>query len=113
MDLNLTNKVALITGGSRGIGRATALRFASEGCNIALCARGQAGIDKTLEEIRAHDVEAFGLALDVAEPGETERFVNAAADELGGIDILVNNVGGTAGSRELLTSTERRLAANL
>ena len=106
MDLNLTNKVALITGGSRGIGRATALRFAAEGCNIALCARGQAGIDKTLEEIRAHDVEAFGLALDVAEPGETERFVNAAADELGGVDILVNNVGGTAGSRELLTSTD-------
>ena len=106
MDLNLTNKVALITGGSRGIGRATALRFAAEGCNIAFCARGQAGIDKTLEEIRAHGVEAFGLALDVAEPGETERFVNAAADALGGVDILVNNVGGTAGSRELLTSTD-------
>lgn len=106
MDLNLTDKVALITGGSRGIGRATALRFAAEGCNIALCARGQAGIDKTLEEIRAHDVEVFGLALDVAEPGETERFVNTAADALGGVDILVNNVGGTAGSRELLTSTD-------
>ena len=106
MDLNLTDKVALITGGSRGIGRATALRFAAEGCNIALCARGQAGIDKTLEEIRAHDVEVFGLALDVAEPGETERFVNVAADALGGVDILVNNVGGTAGSRELLTSTD-------
>ena len=106
MDLNLTDKVALITGGSRGIGRATALRFAAEGCNIALCARGQAGIDKTREEIRAHGVEAFGLALDVAEPGETERFVNTAAEALGGVDILVNNVGGTAGSRELLTSTD-------
>ena len=106
MDLNLTDKVALITGGSRGIGRATALRFAAEGCNIALCARGQAGIDKTLEEIRAHNVEVFGLALDVAEPGETERFVNTAADAFGGVDILVNNVGGTAGSRELLTSTD-------
>ena len=78
MNLNLTDKVALITGGSRGIGRATALRFAAEGCNIALCARGQAGIDKTLEEIRAHGVEAFGLALDVAEPGETERFVKCS-----------------------------------
>ncbi len=106
MDLNLTDKVALITGGSRGIGRATALRFAAEGCRVALCARGQAGINRVLEEIRAHNVEAYGLALDVAKPGEIERFVHAAATALRGVDILVNNVGGTSGSRELLTSTD-------
>ena len=106
MEMNLKNKVALITGGSRGIGRATALRFAAEGCHIALCARGQAGIDAVREELRAHEVEVFGLALDVAQPGETERFVNEAAVALGGVDVLVNNVGGTSGSRDLLTSTD-------
>ncbi len=106
MDLHLKDKIALVTGGSRGIGRATALRFAKEGCKVAICARGQEGLDKALEEIRSHDVEAFGLAADVAESGAAQRFVDEAAEALGGIDILVNNVGGTAGSRELLTSTD-------
>lgn len=106
MDLHLKDKIALVTGGSRGIGRATALRFAEEGCKVAICARGQEGLDRALEEIRTHGVEAFGLAADVAKPGATERFVNEAAEAFGGIDILVNNVGGTAGSRDLLTSTD-------
>ena len=113
MDLNLTNKVRPHHRGQPRHWPRNALRFAAEGCNIALCARGQAGIDKTLEEIRAHDVEAFGIALDVAEPGETERFVNAAADALGGVDILVNNVGGTAGIARIAHLHRRRLAANL
>jgi 3-oxoacyl-[acyl-carrier protein] reductase len=63
------------------------LRFAEEGCKIGICARGQEGLDRALEEIRTHDVEAFGLAADVAEPGATERFVNEAAKALGGIDM--------------------------
>jgi 3-oxoacyl-[acyl-carrier protein] reductase len=106
MDLNLKNKVAVITGGSRGIGRATALRFAEEGCNIAICARGQEGLDKTLDELREHNVQVFGQTADVSKPGDTERFIQAAAEVLGSIDCLVNNVGGTAGSREFAISDD-------
>lgn len=106
MNLNLENKVAVITGGSRGIGRATALRFAEEGCKIAICARGQAGLDETLSALQKHGVEAFGQTADVSKPGETEKFIQAAADTLGGIDCLINNVGGTAGSRDFATSDD-------
>ena len=97
MDLKMSGKIALVTGGSRGIGRATALRFAEEGCKIGICARGQEGLDRALDEIRALGAETFGLAVDVAQPGEPERFVRAAAEALGGVDILVDNVGGSAG----------------
>ena len=98
MDLKLAGKTALVTGGSRGIGRATPLRFAEEGCKVGICARGQEGLDKALEEIRAHGANAFGTTADVARRGDTERFINAAAEALGGVDILVNNVGGSSGA---------------
>ena len=97
MDLELNNKIALITGASRGIGRAIALGFASEGCKIGVCARGRPELDQTITEIRSTGSEAFGFAADVTQPGESERFVDKAAATLGGIDILVNNVGGAAG----------------
>lgn len=106
MNLNLNNKVAVITGGSRGIGRATALRFAQEGCNVAICARGQEGLDKALAELGEHNVKTFGQVADVSKPGETERFIQAASEQFGHIDCLVNNVGGTAGSREFATSDD-------
>lgn len=106
MDFKLKDKIALITGGSRGIGRATALRFAEEGCKVAICARGQEGLDKTLAELQDFGVETFGTTADVAQKGDTERFINSAAEALGGVDILINNVGGTAGSRDLITSTD-------
>lgn len=106
MDLHLKDKVAVITGGSRGIGRATALRFAEEGCNVAICARGQEGLNKALDELRDFGIQVFGQTADVAKAGETENFIQSAADALGGIDCLVNNVGGTAGSRDFASSDD-------
>ena len=105
MDLGLTGKVAVITGGSRGIGRATALTFAEEGADIAICARGSDTLEETLAEIRARGVNAFGMAVDVTKRDEVEAFIEASADALGGIDILINNVGGSVG-KGLMESTD-------
>ena len=106
MDLKLKDKVALITGGSRGVGRATALRLAEEGCKVGICARSQEGVERALEEIRSHGVEAFGASADVAKQGDAEDFVNRAADAFGGIDILINNVGGSVGPEPFIESTD-------
>lgn len=106
MNLELKDKIVIITGGSRGIGRACALRFAEEGCHVAICARGQEGLDKALDDIREFGVKAFGQTTDVAQKGQTEAFIQNAADALGGIDCLVNNVGGTAGSRAFESSDD-------
>ncbi len=96
MDLGLNGKVAIITGASRGIGRAIALALADEGCNVAICARGEEALRQTEADIRAKGVNAFAASIDLNEPTAIEAFVEQAADALGRVDILVNNVGGSA-----------------
>ena len=98
MDLELKGKVALVTGGSRGIGRATALRFGSEGCRVAICARGEEGLHKTLGDLKALGVLVFGVVADMSIAGEAARFVDEAAEALGGVDMLVKNVRGSTNS---------------
>lgn len=99
MDLQLTGKAALITGGSRGIGRATALRLADEGCAVAICARGPSDVDRTVAELRERGVTAHGVCADIEQVEEVERFVSEAATALGRVDLLVANAGGSAGGR--------------
>jgi 3-oxoacyl-[acyl-carrier protein] reductase len=104
MDLGLAGKVAAITGGSRGIGRAVALSLAQEGCDVAICARTTSDINKTVNDLQALGVRAAGYTIDVTTSGETERFINEAATDLDGLDLLVANVGATVGGT-LLDST--------
>jgi 3-oxoacyl-[acyl-carrier protein] reductase len=95
MDLGLAGKVALVTGSSRGIGRAIALGFAAEGCQVSLCARGADALRQTEAEVAARGVETLATVADVMNPQDVSRVVNATLDRWGRIDVLVNNVGGS------------------
>ena len=106
MDLGLADKVALVTGGSRGIGRAIGLTLADEGCKVAICARGEEQLAQALAEIRARGVEAIAAVADVRSPQQIEAVVDRCVAELGGVDVLINNVGGSAGGASLLDSTD-------
>lgn len=89
----LANKVAIITGASSGIGRATALRFAAEGAAVVLNARGETALSAVVQTIRAHGGEAEAVAGDVALPETHDALVLAAIERFGGLDIAINNAG--------------------
>jgi 3-oxoacyl-[acyl-carrier protein] reductase len=94
MDLNLKGQKALITGGSKGIGRAIAERLAEEGCNVAICARNADEVKAAVESLSAKGVTAFGQSVDVGDGDALKAWIDASAEALGGIDCLVSNVSG-------------------
>ncbi len=96
MDLQLKGKRAIITGGTRGIGRAIAETLASEGCNVALCARNADQVSEAVEALKAKGVSACGGAVDISEGAALKTWIEKAADELGGLDILVSSAGAMA-----------------
>jgi 3-oxoacyl-[acyl-carrier protein] reductase len=98
MQLNLRGKRVVVTGGSKGIGRSIALGFAAAGAAVSICARGRAALDSTSAEIAAHGVKAHAAECDLADKQAIALYIGAAADGLGGIDILVNNASGFGGS---------------
>ncbi|WP_269932320.1 SDR family oxidoreductase [Aminobacter sp. HY435] len=89
----LNGKVAIVTGASSGIGRATARLFADQGASVVLAARGAAGLEALAREIRAEGGEALALAGDVKDEGFAHALVELATTEFGGLDIAFNNAG--------------------
>jgi NAD(P)-dependent dehydrogenase (short-subunit alcohol dehydrogenase family) len=110
MDLQLTNKKALVTGGSRGIGKATALALAREGCDVAICARSEGPLQEAAAEIaKETGRKIFPMVCDTLDPESIKNFVDRSAAELGGLQIVVNSaarVGGTPGNAETVQASD-------
>ncbi len=96
MDLGLHGKRALITGGTKGIGRAVAEHLAAEGCDVAICARNAAEVAEAVSALAKTGVRATGRAVDVADGPALTAWVRDVAVELGGLDIVVSNVSALA-----------------
>jgi NAD(P)-dependent dehydrogenase (short-subunit alcohol dehydrogenase family) len=94
LDLGLTGKVAIVTGGSEGLGRATAMRFAAEGCHVVICARRKEVLEQAAEKVRKRaGAQVLAPAAAVPRPADVEAVVAATLAAHGGVDILVNNAG--------------------
>ena len=95
VDLGLRERTAIVTGASRGIGRAIALALAGEGCDVALVARGEDALRGAADEVRSHGVRAAAITADITVAAHVERIAAECVAQFGGIDILVNNAGGS------------------
>ena len=93
MDLGIKGKVALVTGANRGIGKASALELAKEGCNVVITGRNEADLAKAEKEIKSLGVRALSVAGDLEKAEGVEKVVSAAFDTFGRVDILFNNAG--------------------
>lgn len=105
--LSMTGKVALITGASRGIGKAVALRFADAGADVAISSRKQADLDKVAEEIRELGVKCLPVSAHARQPQDLKNLVEKVMAEFGRIDILVNNAASNPAMGPLIDTDEK------
>lgn len=91
--MRLSGKVALVTGGSHGIGQAVVVRYAREGAKVALCGRGKAALEETVALIREQGGEALAFETDVSDKAQVDRLIDGIVEKWGRLDIVVNNAG--------------------
>src|SRR5262245_32548511 len=115
MDLGLTDRVAVVMAASRGLGFASALAMAQEGCHLAICSRNQESIDKAASQIRSQTGRrVLARAVNVMDPAAIDGFAKAVAGEYGHADILLNNSGGPSpGSFDTLAEADFAKATEL
>ena len=103
---DLTGRVAIVTGGSKGLGRAMALGFAERGADVVIASRKLEGCERVADEVRAHGRRALAIACHVADWGQCEGLIEATMAEFGRLDVLVNNAGIAPAPPSLLGVTE-------
>lgn len=108
MELGLKGKRALITGGSRGIGRAIAMALVREGAAVCITARGEQDLERTAAELREAGGQVEAIATDVSTSSGCGQAVDATVKAFGGLDLLINNVGGSQGSGSFDRATEEQ-----
>lgn len=110
MDLGLKDKVAIVTGGSKGIGKGIAESLAAEGCHVAICARHREELENTAEELEKHGPRVLPVVADLTEEADIQKLVDETISEFEKVDILVNNAGtiGRPGPFEEVSTQEWR-----
>ena len=108
MDLRLKGKRAIVTGGTRGIGRAIADTLADEGCDVAICARDTNQISEAVNALKSKGVSAFGGTVDITDGDALREWIEKAGNELGGLDVLISSAGAMAIGADL-SSWEKNL----
>jgi 3-oxoacyl-[acyl-carrier protein] reductase len=107
MDLGLSGRRAVVTGGSKGLGKAIAAELLAEGAEVVICSRNEAELEATAAELRKPGGTVIAFCCDVTDSSQVAAFIRESASSLGGIDILVNNAGGARPGRfESLTDTD-------
>ena len=111
MELGLRKKIILITGASRGIGRAIAAAFAAEGCHLAIAARSKDALEQAAEELRGQGIQVLPVPADITVAEDSQRLVQQTLQHFKRIDVLVLNAGGAPGAGFLETSDEQWIQA--